>query len=84
MSKTLPVQKRVVRVGLRRKDVDLEKQILYVNQTLEHDGKTIKKEAKTKGSVRSITVSPSTNKVLLKHKEQQDSEKGFFHQKIMI
>lgn len=65
-------------LGLRWKDVDLEKQVLYVTQTLETDGKTIKKGAKTKGSVRSVTISPSTKEVLLKHKEQQDAEKAYF------
>ena len=33
-------------LGLRWKDVDLKKQVLYVNQTLEPDGKTIKLGAK--------------------------------------
>ncbi|NRD78465.1 tyrosine-type recombinase/integrase [Bacillus sp. BRMEA1] len=62
-------------LGLRWKDVDFEKQVLYVNQTLEHDGKTIKKGAKTKSSVRSVTLSPSTRQVLLAHKKRHDSEK---------
>lgn len=65
-------------LGLRWKDVDLENQVLYVNQTLEYDGKTIKKGAKTKNSIRSVTFSPSTKNVLLKHKEQQEAEKNFF------
>ncbi|MCM3602459.1 site-specific integrase [Robertmurraya korlensis] len=65
-------------LGLRWKDVDLEKQVLYVNQTLEQDGKTLKKGAKTKGSVRSVTISPTTKKALLEHKIQQDIEREFF------
>jgi integrase len=52
-------------LGLRWKDIDLEKQVLYVTQTLEQDGKTIKKGAKTRSSVRSVTFSKSTKQVLL-------------------
>jgi integrase len=65
-------------LGLRWKDVDFEKQVLYVNQTLEHDGKTIKKGAKTKSSIRSVTISPSTKQVLLNHKRNQELEKELF------
>ena len=65
-------------LGLRWKDVDLKKQVLYVNQTLEPDGKTIKLGAKTRSCVRSVTLSQSAKKVLLKYKKEQDTEKEFF------
>ncbi|MBO0997210.1 site-specific integrase [Bacillus sp. SD075] len=65
-------------LGLLWKNVDLEKQVLYVNQTLETDGKTFKTGAKTKSGVRSVTISPSTKEVLLKHKEQQNAEREYF------
>jgi integrase len=55
-------------LGLRWKDVNLEKGFLYVKQTLSHDGKSFKQGAKTKTSKRTVDLSKSTIKAL---KEQR-------------
>ncbi|WP_165452538.1 tyrosine-type recombinase/integrase [Paenibacillus thalictri] len=43
-------------LALRWKDVDLEQSVLYVRQTLSHDGKQIYQDTKTKSSMRTITL----------------------------
>ncbi|MFT9849263.1 tyrosine-type recombinase/integrase [Aneurinibacillus sp. REN35] len=54
-------------LGLSWKDVDLNKGLLYITQTLAHNGKSIIVGAKTKTSVRSIALSPSTIDALKEH-----------------
>ncbi|HDR7687599.1 TPA: site-specific integrase [Bacillus toyonensis] len=55
-------------LGLRWKDVDLEKGIVHIVQTLSHDGKEFLTGAKTVSSIRSITLLSDTVPVLKKHK----------------
>ena len=55
-------------LGLRWKDVDLEKGIVHIVQTLSHDGKEFLTGAKTVSSIRSITLLTDTVPVLKKHK----------------
>lgn len=62
-------------LGLRWKDVDLDKGILYVRQTLSKDGKRFLSGAKTESSVRSIKLSNETIAVLRKHKARVAREK---------
>lgn len=62
-------------LGLRWKDVDLDKGILYVRQTLSKDGKRFLSGAKTESSVRSIKLSNETIAVLRKHKARVAKEK---------
>lgn len=62
-------------LGLRWKDVDLEKGIIYVEQTLSHDGKEFKAGAKTESGIRSINIDPYTVKVLKSHKKMIIEEK---------
>ncbi len=62
-------------LGLRWKDVDLEKGILYVRQTLSKDGKQFLTGAKTASGVRSIKLSNETVVVLKKHRAAIAKEK---------
>lgn len=62
-------------LGLRWRDVDLEKEMLYVRQTLSKDGKQFLSEAKTKTSIRSIKLSNDTVVLLKKHKAVVAKEK---------
>jgi integrase len=57
-------------LGLSWKDVDLNKGLLYVTQTLSHNGKSIMVGAKTKTSIRSVALSPSTIAALKKHQDE--------------
>jgi integrase len=51
-------------LGLRWKDINLEKGILNIQQTLSQDGKTFIAGAKTKSSIRAVNLSGSTLKHL--------------------
>jgi integrase len=51
-------------LGLRWKDINIEKGMLYIQQTLSQDGKTFIAGAKTKSSIRAINLSSSTIKYL--------------------
>ena len=62
-------------LGLRWKDVDLEKGILKIAQTLSHDGKEFLEGAKTKSSIRTIPIPDTTKKMLNKHKISISKEK---------
>lgn len=62
-------------LGLRWKDVDLEKEMLYVRQTLSKDGKLILPGAKTSAGIRSIKLSNDTIVLLKKHKTVVAKEK---------
>jgi integrase len=55
-------------LGLRWKDIDLHRGIVYVRQTLDHDGKDFKAGAKTKSGVRSINLDPHTVEALKSHR----------------
>ncbi|KIL80154.1 tyrosine-type recombinase/integrase [Bacillus badius] len=55
-------------LGLRWKDIDLEKGVLYVRQTLSKDEKQFLTGAKTISGVRSIKLSKETVVILKKHK----------------
>ncbi|TYP69878.1 site-specific recombinase XerD [Paenibacillus methanolicus] len=56
-------------LGLRWSDIDFETGVLRIQQTLTHNGKKLVAGAKTTGSVRSITLSPETLKVLKEHRQ---------------
>ncbi|GED15442.1 site-specific integrase [Aneurinibacillus migulanus] len=58
-------------LGLSWKDVDLDNGIIYITQILSHDGSEIFTRAKTKQSIRSVSISPNTVDFLRTLKEQQ-------------
>src|SRR3954462_9595141 len=62
-------------LGLRWKDVDLDKGMLSVRQTLSKDGKQFLNGAKTDSSIRSIKLSEETIAVLRKQKARIAKEK---------
>lgn len=62
-------------LGLRWKDVDLEKGILYVKQTLSHDGQKFSPLPKTAAGRRSITIPSEVIHDLKKHKSMVTDEK---------
>ena len=47
-------------LGLRWRDVDFQKEVLHVRQTLSHDGKKLQQETKTKSSTRTISLMNQT------------------------
>ncbi|MGM0841374.1 MAG: tyrosine-type recombinase/integrase [Bacillota bacterium] len=65
-------------LGLRWKDVDLDKGLLKINQTLSTDGKYFIQGAKTKTSLRTINLSPKTIDELKHHKKVISSNKKFY------
>ncbi|MDA2267083.1 site-specific integrase [Bacillus cereus] len=62
-------------LGLRWKDIDLEKGHLNISQTLSHDGTTFLLGRKTKSSLRKILLSASTIAKLKKHRAAVLKEK---------
>ncbi|PHE73276.1 site-specific integrase [Bacillus wiedmannii] len=62
-------------LGVRWKDVDLEKGHLTISQTLSHDGKTFLLGGKTKSSLRKILLPASTITKLKKHRAVMLQEK---------
>ncbi|NMF01279.1 tyrosine-type recombinase/integrase [Aneurinibacillus aneurinilyticus] len=58
-------------LGLSWKDVDLNNGIIYITQILSHDGSEIFTRAKTKQSIRSVSISPNTVDFLRTLKQQQ-------------
>ncbi|MFD4931521.1 tyrosine-type recombinase/integrase [Peribacillus butanolivorans] len=62
-------------LGLRWKDINLEKGLLNIKQTLSHDGKTFLSGAKAKSSLRTINLSLSSIKVLITRKLTVSKEK---------
>lgn len=62
-------------LGLRWSDVDFDRGIISVRQTLSHDGKKLKTGAKTKTSLRSISIDPKTVQLLQKHRRGILSER---------
>ena len=65
-------------LGLRWKDVDLEKSLLSIKQTLSHDGKLFINGAKTKSSLRTINLSEITMRSLKSRKIMISKEKLSF------
>nr|WP_251025966.1 site-specific integrase [Bacillus sp. ISL-47] len=62
-------------LGVRWKDVDLEKGLINIQQTLSHDGKTFLSGAKTKSSLRTINLSLATINHLKRRKRIVSKEK---------
>ncbi|MBQ6459002.1 MAG: site-specific integrase [Exiguobacterium sp.] len=62
-------------LALRWKDIDFSKQTLSIRQTLSHTGNKINTGAKTKSSLRNITLPEETINLLIKHKKAIQSEK---------
>ncbi|MCI2253435.1 site-specific integrase [Domibacillus sp. PGB-M46] len=62
-------------LGLRWKDVDLDRGTIHLRQTLSHDGKDFIEGAKTASSIRSITLLTQTVASLKKHKAKIMREK---------
>jgi len=62
-------------LGLRWADVDFERGLISVRQTLSHDGKQLKSGAKTKTSIRTISIDPKTVHLLQKLRRIILSEK---------
>lgn len=65
-------------LGLRWKDVDLEKGLINIKQTLSHDGKTFLSGAKTKSSLRTINLPLATINHLKRRKRIISKEKLSF------
>lgn len=65
-------------LGLTWKDVDLEENLLFVEQTLSHDGKKILEDTKTKKSRRTIEFSESLADQFREQKKIIESEKEKF------
>jgi integrase len=64
-------------LGLRWSDIDFEKGVLRIQQTLSHDGKELRAHAKTKTSIRSLAISPETISALKKQRKMILQEKMF-------
>jgi integrase len=62
-------------LGLRWIDIDFENQLLFVRQTLSHDGKEFIPGAKTSSGIRSIAIDQDTADVLKKHYEKIPKDK---------
>jgi integrase len=62
-------------LGLRWSDVDLDKGVIYVRQTVSHDGKELRERAKTASSTRSVTIDAATVKELKAHRIAQAKER---------
>ncbi len=65
-------------LGLRWCDVDLDNQMLFVRQTLSHDGKEFLSGAKTASGVRSIALDPETVDILKNHRKLCQENKEQF------
>lgn len=55
-------------LGLRWRDIDFDRNIISIRQTLSHDGKHLKVGAKTASGVRSISIDRDTVIMLQKHR----------------
>jgi len=65
--------------GLRWKDIDITKKIIYVSQQLQSDGnKLILTDLKTKSSKRNIAITQTIIDVLNKAQEKQKENKDYF------
>ncbi|MEH7417384.1 tyrosine-type recombinase/integrase [Neobacillus drentensis] len=68
-------------LGLRWRDIDFENKIIYIRQTLSHDGKELRNAAKTKSSLRSITI-PEALIQQLKKERKKCNENKLKHSKV--
>lgn len=57
-------------MGLRWKDIDFENKLIFIRQTLSHDGKELRNVAKTKASIRSISLPEALIKQLNKERKK--------------
>lgn len=71
-------------LGLRWRDVDFDGQVLFVRQTLSHDGKEFLSGAKTSSGIRSIALDPDTVNVLKRHRKLVEDYKENFRKNIKI
>lgn len=62
-------------LGLRWSDVDMKKKIMYIRQTLSHDGKRLENATKTAAGTRSVAFSDVVLQELIKHKKLQARER---------
>jgi len=62
-------------LGLRWRDIDFERRIISINQTLTHYGKTIKSGAKTAAGIRTIAMPNLLITILKKQYEKYDELK---------
>lgn len=62
-------------LGLRWCDVHFESQMLFVRQTLSHDGKEFLPGAKTSSGIRSIALDPETVNILKNHQKRYEENK---------
>jgi integrase len=62
-------------LGLRWIDVDLDRHVISIRQTLSHDGKEFIPGAKSASGIRSIAIDSDTVKALLKHRDFIQEEK---------
>lgn len=69
-------------LGLRWKDVNFEQCIVRIQQTLTHDGKTLKDGAKSDSSVRPVKLDSKTMNALMKHYNMQQLERKQFETKV--
>jgi integrase len=62
-------------LGLRWKDIDFDREMLYVRQTLSHDGFELNPHTKTAAGTRTIALPAQVLQVLQEHKIMQAKEK---------
>ncbi|PLS04004.1 site-specific integrase [Neobacillus cucumis] len=62
-------------LGLRWKDIDFDKKLIFVKQILTHDGKELKSGTKTVAGTRTISISENVCVQLLKAKEKVENDK---------
>lgn len=63
-------------LGLTWSDVNLEEKILFVRQTLSHDGKEFLPGAKTSSGVRSIALDVETVNALRRHRQRIEEDRN--------
>jgi integrase len=62
-------------LGVRWADIDLEKGIIHIRQTLSHDGKELRAGAKSASGIRAVAIDVDTIKELKKHRAIQTQER---------
>ncbi|UOQ43777.1 tyrosine-type recombinase/integrase [Halobacillus salinarum] len=63
-------------LGVRWTDLDWDKKLIMIRQTLSHDGKELKSGAKSKSGKRTITLPDETIHLLKKHKGKMDNSRS--------
>lgn len=71
-------------LGLRWKDIDFQRKLIFVRQILTHDGKELKNGAKKMSGTRTISISDIVCVHLLKAKEKVERDKQLLGYKYMI